>query len=153
MISEAQTALVDRIEPALDEFSKSAPELAALLRVTLKELADPRVHGFGLSEDEINSLSRSASSLAHLQDTAFVLAEAARGLTHLQDSANLLINAADDLAGLSDTATALKQAAARAGRAAGELTDSLVNVPDHARLIQVAADKAERAANRLEGGY
>ncbi|MFF1258312.1 MULTISPECIES: hypothetical protein [unclassified Streptomyces] len=29
MISEAQTALVDRIEPALDEFAKSAPELAS----------------------------------------------------------------------------------------------------------------------------
>ncbi|MGW4619535.1 HNH endonuclease signature motif containing protein [Streptomyces sp. NPDC004592] len=153
MISEAQTALVGRIEPALDEFAKSAPELASLLKVTLKELADPRVHGFGLSEDEINSLNRSASSLAHLQDTAFVLAEAARNLSHLQDSARTLSDAVQDLSGLSDDATSLLQAAARAGKAADKLTDSLGDLPDHARLIQVAADKAERAANRLEGGY
>ncbi|MEU5999073.1 HNH endonuclease signature motif containing protein [Streptomyces sp. NPDC047197] len=155
MISGAQTALVDRIAPALDEFGKVAPELAALLKVTLKELADPRVHGFGLSEDEISSLSRAADDLAHLQDTAFMVAEAARGLLHLQDSANTLAGAAHDLAGLPDDATALQQAAVRAERAAGKLadsTDSLVNVPDYARLLQAAANKAERAAERLEGG-
>ncbi|MET9912940.1 HNH endonuclease signature motif containing protein [Streptomyces sp. NPDC006476] len=153
MISEAQTALVDRIEPALDEFAKSAPELASLLKVTLKELADPRVHGFGLSGDEISSLSRSASNLAHLQDTAFILAEAARTLSHLQDSAQTLADAAQDLSGLSDDAKMLQQAAVRAGRAVSTLSSSLENLPDRARLIQVAADKAERAANRLEGGY
>lgn len=153
MIGEAQTALVGRIEPALDEFAKSAPELASLLKVTLKELADPRVHGFGLSEDEITSLNRAASDLAHLQDTAFVLAEAARNLSHLQDSASMLSDAAHDLSGLSDEATSLLQAAAKAGIAASRLADSVESLPDHARLIQAAANKAERAANRLEGNY
>ncbi|WP_235496161.1 HNH endonuclease signature motif containing protein, partial [Streptomyces violaceoruber] len=153
MISEAQTALVDRIGPALDEFAKSAPELASLLRVTLKELADPRVHGFGLSEDEINSLSRSADSLGHLQDTAFVLAAAARGLSHLQDSANTLAEAAQDLVGLSDDANSLRRAAVSAARASDKLSDSLASLPDHARLIQMAADKAARAADGLGGRY
>ncbi|MCX4828742.1 hypothetical protein OG746_08390 [Streptomyces sp. NBC_01016] len=170
MISEAQTSLVDRIEPALEEFGKFAPELAALLKVTLKELADPRVHGFGLSEDEVNALSRSSDGLSHLQDTAFLLSEAAQKLTHLQDtasllsdaaqkvthlpdSANTLADAADGLVGLSDDASTLARAAARADRAAGKLMDSLEGLPDNARILEAAADKAARAADEMGGRY
>jgi hypothetical protein len=153
MISEAQTALVTRIEPALDEFAKAAPELASLLKVTLKELSDPRVHGFGLSEDEVNSLSRSSDGLAHLQDTAFLLVDASQRLSHLQDTASTLADAAQDLVGLADNASTLNQAAARADRAAGRLMDSLEGLPDNTRLLQAAADKAARAADRMENGY
>jgi methyl-accepting chemotaxis protein len=153
MISEAQTSLVTRIEPALDEFAKTAPELAALLKVTLKELANPRIHGFGLSADEISSLSRSADGLAHLQDTAFLLVEAAVKLTHLQDTASTLADAADDLVGLADNASTLNQAATKAGQAARQLQDCLDNLPDTTRLLQVAADKAARAADSAGRNY
>ncbi|GAA1554154.1 hypothetical protein GCM10009731_05610 [Streptomyces globosus] len=153
MISGAQTALVTRLEPALDEFAKTAPELAALLKVTVKELANPRVHGFGLSADEINSLSRSSDRLAHLQDTAFLLVDASQKLAHLQDTASTLADAASDLVGLSDDASTLHQAAAKAERAASRLMDSLGGLPDSTRLLQVAADKAARAAERMGNGY
>ncbi|MFF3273126.1 hypothetical protein ACFYWU_19695 [Streptomyces chrestomyceticus] len=149
LISGAQTTLVERIGPALDEFAKVAPELAALLKVTLKELADPRVHGFGLSEDEIHSLSRSARDLSHLQDTAFLLAEAAQKLSHLQDSAGTLAEAAEDLVGLSDDAATLHRAAVKTGKA----MDGLANLPDHALILQKAAERAERAANKMTDGY
>ncbi|GGQ82966.1 hypothetical protein GCM10010195_43430 [Kitasatospora griseola] len=65
MIAEAQTELLDRLGPALDEFAKTAPDLASLLRLVTNELADPRVHGFGISEDTLWSLNRSAKSLSH----------------------------------------------------------------------------------------
>ncbi|MCX5329070.1 MULTISPECIES: hypothetical protein [unclassified Streptomyces] len=41
MISEAQTALVTRIEPALDEFAKTAPELALLLAHAWRATTSP----------------------------------------------------------------------------------------------------------------
>jgi hypothetical protein len=124
MITESQIALVDRIGPALDEFAKTAPELAALLKVTLKELADPRIHGFGLSEDGISMLSESARSLGHLQDTAFLLADAARTLSHLPDSVNTLSDAVDSLVNLPDNAKTLRSAAAKAERAAEMMMDN-----------------------------
>ncbi|WP_158933359.1 HNH endonuclease signature motif containing protein [Streptomyces sp. KE1] len=153
MIAGAQTAMVDRLGPALDEFGKVAPELAALLRVTLKELTDPRVHGFGLSEDEIHSLNRSASDLAHLQDTAFILAGAAGDLAHLQDSAVALSDAVQGLRGLSDDALTLQQAADGANRAVGSMADQLSSFVDYATVIRTAAQEAQRAANRLAEGY
>ncbi|MER0446609.1 HNH endonuclease signature motif containing protein [Streptomyces sp. Edi4] len=153
MISEAQTSLVDRVGPALDEFAKTAPELAALLKVTLKELANPRIHGFGLSEDEISSLSRASDGLSHLQDTAFLLVDASHKLSHLQDTASTLADAAHDLVGLADEASILHQAAVRADRAAGKLMDSLSGLPDNARLLQAAADTAARAADNMGNRY
>ncbi|PWI20500.1 hypothetical protein DI272_16425 [Streptomyces sp. Act143] len=123
MIVDAQTVLVDRIGPALDEFAKTAPELAALLKVALKELEDPRIHGFGLSEDGIRMLSQSARSLGHLQDTARVVAGAARSLSHLPDSASTLTDAADSLANLPDYARMLRDAAIKAEQAAARMTD------------------------------
>ncbi|SCK47161.1 hypothetical protein [Streptomyces sp. WMMB 322] len=153
MISEAQTALVTRIEPALEEFAKAAPELGSLLKVTLKELSDPRIHGFGLSEDEIRSLSRSSDRLLHLQDTAFLLFEASQRLLHLQDTASTLADAAQDLVGLADDASTLHQAALRADRVATRLVDSLEGLPHSAQLLQAAADRADRAADRMGRGY
>ncbi|MEU6441327.1 HNH endonuclease signature motif containing protein [Streptomyces sp. NPDC047046] len=149
MITGAQTDLLGRLGPALDEFAQTAPELAALLKVTLKELADPRVHGFGLSEDAIWSLSRSASGLAHLQDTAYALVDAARQLSHLPDSATTLADAVQDAVGISDEALMLQQAVKAANGAANNVADRLTGIPDQARLLQRAAERAERAADRL----
>ena len=107
MIRDAQSELLDRIGPALDEFAKTAPELASLIRVLLAELADPRVHGFGISEDGINMLYSSSHALANLED-----------------SAGMLADAADTLINLPDWVTALKRAAAEARSAANALSDA-----------------------------
>ena len=124
MIAAAQGELLDRIEPALDEFAETAPELAALLRAVVKELADPRVHGFGISEDGINRLHPSARALRHLEDSANTLSSAAASLKTLPDSANTLADAADTLVNLGDWARSLSQAATKALRAAEMLNDA-----------------------------
>ncbi|MFD0449287.1 hypothetical protein ACFQ10_54155 [Streptomyces indonesiensis] len=84
MIATAQSEVVDRIGPALDEFAKTAPELASLLKVVLEELADPRVHGFGISEDGITMLHSSARTFANLENSANLLAGAADTLKNVQ---------------------------------------------------------------------
>lgn len=85
MIATAQNEVVDRIGPALDEFAKTAPELASLLKVVVKELADPRVHGFGISEDGITMLHSSARTFANLEDSANLLANAADTRRHARE--------------------------------------------------------------------
>ncbi|MCE4943191.1 hypothetical protein LVX13_08625 [Streptomyces albulus] len=162
MIATAQSELVDRIGPALDEFSKTAPELADLLKAVTKELADPRVHGFGISEDGITMLHKSARTFANLDDSASVLANAADTLRNLEDSANTLAKAASALRNLEDSADVLADAADslvnltddarilwRASDKALKAADSLVNLPDNAKSLSKAADKALRAADAL----
>ncbi len=107
MIAEAQTELLDRLGPALDEFAKTAPDLASLLRLVTNELTDPRVHGFGISEDALWSLNRSAKSLSHLQDSADTLARAATRLQNLEGQARALQSAA---AQVRSAANALSEA-------------------------------------------
>ncbi|MGW1836715.1 HNH endonuclease signature motif containing protein [Streptomyces sp. NPDC002067] len=139
MIAAAQSQLADRIGPALDEFAKTAPELASLLKVVVKELTDPRVHGFGISQDGINMLHKSARTFANLEDSANVLAKAAGNLRNLEDSANRLAEAADGLKNLQDGADTLADAA-----------DSLVNLDDNARILWRAANKTLKAVGSLE---
>lgn len=145
MIAAAQTELMDRVGPALDEFAKTAPEVAGLLRAVMKELTDPRVHGFGLSEDVVSSLHSSARIFANLEDSAAVLADAARTLRNLEDNANTLADAADSLVSLEDNAVTLANAAQKTLTAASHLE----NLPDHARVLAQAADRAMRAADAL----
>ncbi|MEV7186428.1 hypothetical protein [Kitasatospora sp. NPDC093102] len=127
MIATAQGELLDRVSPALEEFSKTAPELASLLKVLTAELADPRVHGFGISEDGIEMLYRSSRILANLEDTASMLAGAAHTLANLEDSANTLADAADALVNLEGLAAILKKAAGEARSAANALVDARVS--------------------------
>lgn len=138
MIIAAQGQLIDRIGPALDEFGKSAPELAALLRAVIDELVDPRVHGFGISEDGIRALHKSARTFANLEDSASILADAAKDLRHLEASASTLSSAARSLRSLEASADTLADAA-----------DSLVNLGDWTRDLSRAATKALRAAEAL----
>ncbi|MFH8381292.1 hypothetical protein ACH4E7_10140 [Kitasatospora sp. NPDC018058] len=63
MIAEAQTELLDRLGPALDEFAKTAPDLASLLRLVTSELADPRVQAPGSVRDLGLTSPSTASSL------------------------------------------------------------------------------------------
>ncbi|MEU6540984.1 HNH endonuclease signature motif containing protein [Streptomyces sp. NPDC047000] len=138
MIAAAQGQLLDRIGPALDEFGKTAPELAGLLRAVVNELADPRVHGFGISEDGITQLYTSARTFANLEDSASTLANAADILRNLEDSANTLAGAAETLRNLEDNAGVLADAA-----------DSLVNLGDWSKSLSKAADKALNAADMI----
>lgn len=149
MIAAAQGELVDRIGPALDEFAKTAPEVASLLKVVLKELADPRVHGFGISEDGIKMLQMSARALVNLEDSASTLAWAASSLKNLEDSANTLTDAAKSLLHLGDDARTLEQAADKALKAA----NSLVNLPDNAKMLAQAAKKAMSAADMMSQNF
>ncbi|MFG2916411.1 hypothetical protein ACGF0D_26410 [Kitasatospora sp. NPDC048298] len=109
MIATAQGELLDRLGPALEEFSKTAPELASLLKVLTYELADPRVHGFGISEDGILMLHKSA-----------------RAFSNLEDSATTLYSAANKLGSLEGQAKALALAADKAQRAANALADARI---------------------------
>ncbi|MFD3560873.1 HNH endonuclease [Streptomyces sp. NPDC058686] len=124
MIQEAQQELFERLEPALDEFAKTAPELADLLKSVTKEISDPRIHGFGISEDSIIMLSNASHGLSHLQDSAAWLHNAARSLSTLPDTATTLLDAADDLKGLSDTAILLNDAAQKLSSAAAKAQDA-----------------------------
>ncbi|MEV5620531.1 HNH endonuclease [Streptomyces bacillaris] len=109
MIQEAQYQLFERLQPALDEFAKTAPELADLLRSVTREISDPRIHGFGLPEDGIRMLSSASRGLSHLQDTAPQLVAAARFLAQIPDAAKMLNKAA---ANLSKAAAQAQDAAA-----------------------------------------
>ncbi|MCX4506624.1 HNH endonuclease [Streptomyces anulatus] len=109
MIQEAQYELFERLEPALDEFARTAPELAALLRSVTREISDPRIHGFGMPEDGIRMLSSASRDLTHLQDTAPQLVKAAQFLAQLPDVAKMLNRAA---ANLSKAAAQAQDAAA-----------------------------------------
>ncbi|QTA36735.1 HNH endonuclease [Streptomyces sp. CA-256286] len=60
MIQEAQYELVERLEPALDEFARTAPELAALLRTSPGKSPTPGFTGSGCPR------TQSACSAAHL---------------------------------------------------------------------------------------
>lgn len=122
MITAAQGELLDRFGPALDEFAKTAPQLAALLRAVIDELADPRIHGFGISEDAITQLYSSARTFANLEDSANTLASAADTLRTLQDNATTLADAADSLENLGDWSRVLSRAADKALRAADMLS-------------------------------
>jgi hypothetical protein len=97
MMATAQGEFLDRVGPALDEFGRTAPELASLLRILTDELADPRVHGFGISEDGIAMLARSADILVGLEDYAHALLAAAERMGNIQDGAAMLLEAAEHL--------------------------------------------------------
>ncbi|MEY9816335.1 hypothetical protein [Streptomyces albogriseolus] len=99
MLAEAQGEFLDQVRPALAEFSKTAPELASLLNTLLDELADPRIHGFGISPDAIELFSSAARSLGSFEDNVHVLAHAADKLGGLEDKAAGLLNAARRLEG------------------------------------------------------
>lgn len=124
MIQGAQYELFERLGPALDEFAKTAPELADLLKSVTREISDPRIHGFGISEDSVLMLSSASRGLGHLPDTAPWLLQAARSLRTLPDAASTLLNAADDLRGLPDTVTILNKAAEKLSNAAGRAQDA-----------------------------
>ncbi|UNZ21302.1 HNH endonuclease [Streptomyces sp. 891-h] len=124
MIQEAQHELFERLEPALDEFAKTAPELADLLKSVTREISDPRIHGFGISEDSVRMLSNASRDLGHLPDTAPWLLRAAHALRTLPDTASTLQDAADDLKGLPDTVTILNKAAQKLSTAAAKAQDA-----------------------------
>ncbi|MFE1501575.1 HNH endonuclease [Streptomyces albidoflavus] len=126
MIKGAQHELFERLGPALDEFAKTAPELADLLRSVTKEISDPRIHGFGISEDSVLMLDRASRDLVHLPDTAPWLLEAAQSLRTLPDAASTLLDAADDLRGLPDTAARLNMAAENLADAAAKAQDAAI---------------------------
>ncbi|MFC1442863.1 hypothetical protein ABUW04_31900 [Streptacidiphilus sp. N1-10] len=107
MIATAQGELLDRVRPALDEFGKSAPELANLLKLVLDELADPRVHGFGVSLNAIEELTGAAYQLRGLEDHAGTLMKAATTMGNLTEGAVALREAAIDIRA---AARALQQA-------------------------------------------
>lgn len=79
-IAKAQADLLDQVGPALEEFRRFAPQMAELLGMLTTSLADPRVHGFGLSPDTVELLNTAAFRLRELPDTAPTLAHAARDL-------------------------------------------------------------------------
>ncbi|MER5793081.1 hypothetical protein [Streptomyces sp. NPDC001980] len=90
MLAEAQGQFLDEVRPALTKFSKTAPELAQLLNTLLDELADPRVHGFGLSQDSIELFSSAARRLGSFEENVNVPAAAADNLGNLGDGATAL---------------------------------------------------------------
>ncbi|MEU6635722.1 hypothetical protein [Streptomyces rochei] len=112
MLAEAQGQFLDQVRPALAEFSRTAPELAGLLNTLLDELADPRVHGFGISPDAIELFSHSARSLGSFEDNVHVLA-----------------SAADKLGGLEDKTAGLMEAARRLQSAASAIQSSIADLP------------------------
>ncbi|PJN27040.1 hypothetical protein CG736_10605 [Kitasatospora sp. CB02891] len=86
LIREAQAEFVDRLGPALDEFAKSAPELASLFKLATSEAADLCRHRGGVSEDDATLLSDAARSLRGLEDNANTLSLPAHDLRGLTDS-------------------------------------------------------------------
>jgi hypothetical protein len=118
MLAQAQSELIDRVGPALDAFAESAPDLAVLLRSLTDELADPRVHGFGISEDVAQMLNHSAWKLSGLEDHVKLLLHAANQLVNLGDNAGLLAGAASELRGLPDVVRMLDGATRRLEQAA-----------------------------------
>ncbi|WP_445527473.1 hypothetical protein [Streptomyces cyslabdanicus] len=107
MLAEAQGQFLDQVRPALAEFSKTAPELAGLLNTLLDELADPRIHGFGIDPDSIELFSDAARSLGSFEDNVGLLASAADSLGNLDGRAALLMKAAQRM---ENAATAIRSA-------------------------------------------
>ncbi|MFE9953288.1 hypothetical protein ACFYRJ_38460 [Streptomyces sp. NPDC005531] len=107
MIAEAQGEFLDQVRPALAEFSKSAPELASLLSTLLDELADPRIHGFGIGSDSIDLFSDAARSLGSFEDNVGLFASAADSLGGLEDKTVMLMRAAKRM---EDAANAMRSA-------------------------------------------
>ncbi|MFG3227614.1 hypothetical protein ACGF07_22920 [Kitasatospora sp. NPDC048194] len=155
MIREAQAEFVDLLGPALDEFAKSAPELASLLKLATSEFADLRVHRSGVSEDTALLLNNAARSLHGLEDNANTLSQAAHDLRGLTDSANTLADAADDLHGLADNAAAIAGAAQRLRGLEGiairlsNAADTLGNLEGQSYELKEAAQEVLRAADAL----
>lgn len=112
MLAEAQGEFLDQVRPALAEFSKTAPELASLLNTMLDELADPRIHGFGISPDAIGLFS-----------------DAARSLGSFEDNVGLFASAADSLGGLEDKTVMLMRAAKRMENAANAMRSAIDEMP------------------------
>lgn len=104
MIAAAQGQFLDQLEPALSEFGKQAPELASLLRTLVDELADPRVHGFGVSPEAVEMLTLAARNLRGLEDNADVLMAAARLMGNLEQGAAAISEAASQLASAAQKA-------------------------------------------------
>ncbi|MFG2284001.1 hypothetical protein ACGFNQ_35615 [Streptomyces asoensis] len=112
MLAEAQGQFLDQVRPALAEFSKTAPDLASLLNTLLDELADPRIHGFGISPDTIELFSHSARSLGSFEDNVHVLA-----------------HAADKLGSLEERTAGLMEAARRLQAAASAIQNAIADMP------------------------
>ncbi|MEU8033628.1 hypothetical protein AB0C13_34270 [Streptomyces sp. NPDC049099] len=113
MLAEAQGQVLDQVRPALAEFSKTAPELAGLLNTLLDELADPRIHGFGIDPDSISLFSDAARSLGSFEDNVHVFANAVDKLGGLEEKAKSLMTAAK---GLEAAASAIQSAIADMAR-------------------------------------
>ncbi|MGW7021519.1 hypothetical protein ACWGGS_19615 [Streptomyces decoyicus] len=109
MLAEAQGQFLDEVRPALAEFSKTAPELAVLLNSLLDELADPRIHGFGISPDSIELFSDAARSLGSFEDNVSLFASAAGSLGNLETKSVMLARAAKRM---EDAASAIQSAIA-----------------------------------------
>ncbi|MEU6651297.1 hypothetical protein ABZ904_18090 [Streptomyces sp. NPDC046900] len=107
MLAEAQGQFLDQVRPALAEFSKSAPELAGLLNTLLDELADPRIHGFGISPDAIELFSDAARSLGSFEDNVGIFASAADRLGDLETKVVGLMKAAQRM---ENAATSIRSA-------------------------------------------
>ncbi|MGW7261525.1 hypothetical protein [Streptomyces sp. NPDC054834] len=112
MLAEAQGQFLDQVRPALAEFSKTAPELAGLLNTLMDELADPRIHGFGIDPDSISLFS-----------------DAARSLGSFEDNVHVFANAADKLGGLEDKAKSLMTAAKRLEAATSAIQSAIADMP------------------------
>ncbi|WP_327232339.1 hypothetical protein [Streptomyces murinus] len=86
-IAKAQADLLEQVGPALEEFRRFAPQMAELLDMLTTSLADPRVHGLGLSPDTVELMHTAAFRLRELPDTAPALAHAARDLVGVLERA------------------------------------------------------------------
>ncbi|MFE4023283.1 hypothetical protein ACFXPZ_38820 [Streptomyces sp. NPDC059101] len=111
----------------------------------VKELEDPRVHGFGISADGISMLHDAAHAFRNLEDSARLLAKAAQRLKTLPDDATRLVDAAGQLTNLEGNARVPSLASQKLLTAA----PSLNGIPDNAKIISRAADKAMRAAQAM----
>ncbi|MET9615402.1 hypothetical protein [Kitasatospora indigofera] len=156
LVREAQAEFVERVGPALDEFAKSAPELASLLEIATSAFADVGVHRGGVSEDTAMLLNDAARSLLGLEDNANTLRQAAHDLRGLTDTATTLADAADDLRGLHDGARAITAAAQRLrglesiASTFANATDKLGNLEGQSYQLKEAAEEVLRAADALD---
>lgn len=146
MIREAQAEFVDRVDEALGEFAKSAPELASLLRLATAEFADRAVQRPSVSEDTAMLLYQASNSLRGLEDNANTLAGAAEDLRGLEDKALSLAAATRGLRGLPDTAIALDDVADRLANLEGQAGE----LDDAAKTVRQAAAEVLRAVSALD---
>ncbi|RPF41834.1 hypothetical protein EDD96_5659 [Streptomyces sp. Ag109_G2-6] len=120
LVTESFESFFDETHEALAELARIAPEAAATLRVLVEELADPRVHGFGVDPDAAWMLQSAAQDLRGLEDSAGTLRSAADKLRGLEDSANTLRDAAEELAGSAHLIEQLTYAAKQLRSARGD---------------------------------